>query len=44
MNNFNSFPNADFTFQIEHSNCNVSVVTGYHNNIINNEKHARSSS
>jgi len=34
MNNFNSFLNADFTSQIEHSNLNVSVVTGYHKNII----------
>ena len=34
MNNFNSFLNADFTFQIKHSNINVSIVTGYHNNIM----------
>jgi hypothetical protein len=34
MNNFNSLLNTDFTSQIEHSNLNVSVVTGYHNNMM----------
>jgi len=34
MNNFNSCLNADFTFQTERSNLSVTVVTGYHNNIM----------